>query len=154
MRQFDPRIPLQNPYSDYEPDLLPDDEWDVDRSSIEALDDGKPLTKRLAQIKPRKPRPLKYGRGRPFQAAYIPPGTELTEIVYRKAFASVMRQVNYKEITAIAYALNRHRGTVQKWKYGLHRPCFSLMFWVVDWFKAGRNTYTVHHREAPTRRPI
>ncbi len=145
MRQFDPRKPLPNPYADHEPDLLPDDDWDIDRSDIEAIGRGTTLPGKLARIKPRQPRKPKYARGRPFQIAYIPPGIESTDMAYLKAFISIMQQVDYKEITAISYALHRHRETVRRWKYGYHFPGYDSIFWIVDWYRHGRKTYTGHH---------
>ena len=93
------------------------------------------------------PRP----RGRPIQAAVIPfDGTAKLRVL--QDFNAAIKALSWREVSGLAYTLNRHRDTVARWKYGHQTPSAWTMLEVIDWVRQGKPSRPVIPRE--NRKPM
>lgn len=75
------------------------------------------------------------------------PITDSSAVSVLGDFIRVMRSLTYREVTALAFTLGRHRDTVSKWRYLQQKPDAFTMLDVIKWHKQGKPTRTMHHRE-------
>lgn len=85
-------------------------------------------------------------RGRPFYVANLPGGIGTKQQILDD-FASVMRAINYREITALARTLNLNRGTVSNWKYCNNTPRLDIALDIIKWHHAGKPVSLVYQRD-------
>ena len=85
-------------------------------------------------------------RGRPFYVAEMPGVSKTSSRIYDD-FYEVMRNINYREIAALARSLGMARGSVSNWKYCGYTPRLDICVDIIDWYKAGKPMNLVYQRD-------
>lgn len=75
--------------------------------------------------------------GRPVWVADIPFENDKT-LPILSGFYRIVKQLNYRELMALARAFNMAERTVYAWRYGERFPRHEIMEMVIDWAKQGK----------------
>jgi len=62
-------------------------------------------------------------------------------------FNDAVKTLTWRECTGLAFTLNRHRNTVERWRYSRQVPNAVTMLEVIDWVRRGKPTRTVYQRQ-------
>ena len=59
---------------------------------------------------------------------------------------ALMKTLTWREVIGLAFTLNRHRDTVERWKYGRQTPNAWMMLEAIDWVRRGKPSLTTSPR--------